>query len=399
MRSPKGTYGTRSQKPNGAGRYAATVFTIGILTISAGCSSHSGASSSSGDADSSIGVPLATSVTTSTGTWATFPMGHLDDPTNTFWELFTLSSGGKQWAEHTPPDVADNGGLVVVPTTGRVVVGFRPSQSLSFSPLASTTDGGTTYAPGLLSGGLANVPDALSVAPSGRAAALTPTQVLTSAATLSDWQPTATIAAIKASPAGQSCGVEQLTAVLTTDTAMFLGLACSSPGVVGLLEQAGSALVSAGLSLPAADTTASVDVLRIVRYDQRVAALLGVHSGSTTSYIAAWSSATGSAAWTLSTPLEAAGALSSTAVTADGGFGVVTKGSSGALSAADIAGGSSSWSQLPTPPLGTETLAVSSSRTDALAVDSATFTDYQLTHGQWVRAQTVQVAIPYDSSG
>ncbi len=74
-----------------------------------------------------IDIPLATSVVTPSGTWAMFPMGHLDDPTNTFWEVFALPSGADQWAERTPPDVADNGGLVTAPTSTGVVVGFRPS--------------------------------------------------------------------------------------------------------------------------------------------------------------------------------------------------------------------------------------------------------------------------------
>ncbi len=108
-------------------------------------------------------------------------MGHLDDPANTFWEEFTLPSGADQWVERTPVDVADNGGLVTAPTSDGVVVGFRPSADLKFSPLASTSDGGATYTPGLLSDGLANVPDALSVTASGHAAALTSTQVMTSA--------------------------------------------------------------------------------------------------------------------------------------------------------------------------------------------------------------------------
>jgi hypothetical protein len=326
-------------------------------------------------------------------------MGHIDDPTNTFWEVFTLPSGGQQWAEHTPPDVADNGGLVVAPTSTGVVVGFRGSDLLSFSPLATTTDGGRTYAPGLLSGGLANVPDALTVGPHGEAAALTATQVLTSAASLSGWQPLATIAAIKASPAGRACGVEQITAVATTATGTLLGLACSVPGVVGLLQHAGSAFVSAGVTLPAADPKASVVVLRVVQDNERVAVLLGIRNGSTTSYVAAWNGTAGSPAWTMSPPLKATGALSSTSVSPDGGFAVLTKASSGALSAAHLAEGGSSWTTLPSPPSGTATLSVSSSRIDALAVDSATFTDYRLTGGQWVKAQTVEVAIPYGSSG
>ena len=379
-----------------------------ILTISVGCSSHSGASSSATGADASIGVPLTASVSTSTGTWATFPMGHLDDPTNTFWEVFTLASGAQRWAEHTPPDVADNGGLVIAPTTAGAVIGFRPSNLLSFSPLASTTDGGATYTAGLLSGGLADVPDALSVSPSGHSAALTTTQVLSSAATLSAWQPVTTVAAMKASPVGQACGVQQLTAVGTTEGGLFVGAACSVPGVVGLFQQAGSQFVSTGVQLPAADSKAFVDVLRIAPYQQGIAALLGVRNGSATSYVAAWNSAPGvatsestpgDAAWSLSAPQTIAGALISTAVASGASFAVLTKDSSGALAAAVAAGPGSNWTQLATPPAGTATVSVAGNRTDALVVDSDTVTDYQLTDGRWVKAQTVQVAIPYGSSG
>jgi len=391
MRSPKGTH----------------VLVVGMLAISVGCSSHSGGRSSA-TTDPLIGTPLATSVATSTGTWATFPMGHLDDPTNTFWEVFTRPAGGQSWTEHTPPNVADNGGLVIAPTSAGAVVGFRPSKLLSFSPLASTNDGGTTYAPGLVSGGLANVPDALSVAPSGHAAALTATQVLSSAATLSAWQPVTTAVAMKASPVGQACGVQQLTAVGATEGGLFVGAACSVPGVVGLFQQAGSQFVSTGVQLPAADSKAFIEVLRIAPYKQGIAALLGVRNGSATSYVAAWNSAPGvatsestpgAAAWSLSAPQTSAGALVSTAVASGAGFAVLTQPTSGALSAEVIAGPGSNWTQLATPPAGTATISVAGDRSDALAADSDTFTDYRLTNGQWVKAQTVQVAVPYGSSG
>jgi hypothetical protein len=326
-------------------------------------------------------------------------MGHLDDPSNTFWEVFTLPDGGQQWAEHTPPDVADNGGLVIAPTPTGAVVGFRPVDLLSFSPLASTTDGGTTYAPGLLSGGLANVPDALSVAPGGSAAALTGTQVLSSTATLSAWQQVASVAAITASPAGKACGVEQLTAVTKTDDGLFVGATCSAPGIVGLFQHTGSQFVSAGIQLPATDGLASVEVLRLVQYRQGIAALLAVRDGSSTSYVAAWNSAPGSAAWSLSAPHTLAGALVSTAVTSGTGFAVLTAAPSGALAAAVIAATGDSWTDLAAPPAGTATISVAGARTDAQVVDSATFTDYQLSAGHWVKAQTVQVAIPYGSSG
>jgi hypothetical protein len=325
-------------------------------------------------------------------------MGHLDDPGNTFWEEFTLASGAGQWVEHTPPDVADNGGLVTAPTSDGVVVGFRPSLDLKFSPLASTSDGGATYTPGLFTDGLANVPDALSVTASGRAAALTSTQVLTSATMLSAWEPVTTLSAISTSSVGKACGVRQLTGVLATESGLFVGAACSSPGVVGLLERSGSAFVSAGLRLPSADAQAHIEVLRLVQFNGTIAVLLGVRSGASTSYVAAWNPAPGSGAWTISPPLSMTGTLASTAVTGDGSYAVLTS-DNGSMNAAVIAERGTSWTQLPPPPAGTATLAVSQSRTDALVVDSATFVDYQLSDGQWINVQTTQVAIPYGSSG
>jgi hypothetical protein len=186
---------------------------------------------------------------------------------------------------------------------------------------------------------------------------------------------------------------------MTTGTDIIVGLSCSKAGVVGLLQRTGSTFVSADVELPATDAQDVIQVLRIAPYQQGVAALIGVHDGSATSYIAAWNSTPGSATWTLSAPEPVGGALISTGVTTGAGFVVLTKDSTGALTAAAIAGPGGTWSQLGTPPAGTAAISISSNRSDALVVGSDTFTDYQLTDGQWVKGQTVQVAIPYGSSG
>lgn len=380
-------------------RCVVAVFAAAAL---AACSTRATPTASAGGDNGPIGAPLATSVVTPLGSWAIVAMGKLDDPLNTFWEAFTLPTGAPEWVERTPPDVADNGGLVTAPTTTGVVVGFRPSDLLSFSPLASTADGGATYSPGLLSGGLAGVPDALSVAPSGRAAALTLTQVLTSASALASWQPVATVAAITASSAGRSCHPLQMTAVTATDTGTFIGTACGAPGVVGIVQQTGSTLASVGPQLPGADANDRIEVDRLVQDGpgrQGLAALLGIRGSAGTRYVAAWNSIPGSATWTLSALTNTVGVLVSTAVTSGSGFAVVTRSSSGALSAAVVNGSGTDWTQLPTPPAGTATIAVSDSRTDALAVDAATLIDYRLTARQWVKTQTIQVAVPYGSSG
>ena len=302
MRSVQGAnHGERIRGRRGVGIVlAAGAVLAGALTA---CGSHS--PSGSDAATGPIDIPLATSVVTPSGTWAMFAMGHLDDPANTFWEEFALPSGADQWIERTPPDVADNGGLVTAPTSDGVVVGFRPSADLKFSPLASTSDSGATYTPGLLTDGLANVPDALSVTASGQAAALTPTQVLTSAAGLSGWRAVATLSAISTSSAGRACGVQRLTAVLVTENGLFAGAACSAPGVVGLLERSGSQFESAGLHLQGGDAQAHIDVLRVVQDKGTIAVLLGVRTGASTSYVAAWNQEPGSSAWTVSPALRA----------------------------------------------------------------------------------------------
>lgn len=375
-------------------RAAHCVLSVLAVVALAACSSRASPDASSGH-DGPIGAPLATSVSTALGSWATFPMGHLDDPTNTFWEEFSLPKGADTWVERTPPDVADNGGLVAAPTSTGVVVGFRPSDLLSFSPLASTMDGGATYTPGLVPGGLSDVPDALSVAPNGRAVALIGTAIVTSPSSLSGWQPSTTLAAISAAPAARACDVRDLTAVTITDSNAFVGTACSSTGVVGLFEQSGSTVRSVAPS----GIKGQVRVLRLVPDGQGLAVLLGVTTSSVTSYVAAWNSAPATAPWTVSAPLATSGQLTSSAVTSPAGFAVVTTNSGTALSASIIAGPGASWTQLASPPKGTATVAVSDSRTDALVVDSATFIDYRLTSGTWMKAQTVQVAVPYGSSG
>ena len=68
--------------------------------------------------------------------------------------------------------MADNGGLVAAGGTGSVTVGFRPSQNLVFSPLATSTNAGRNWTPGLLDAGLADTPGAIAVGPSGRTLAL-----------------------------------------------------------------------------------------------------------------------------------------------------------------------------------------------------------------------------------
>ena len=90
-------------------------------------------------------------MTTANGaTWAIVAMGGSAAGENQFWELFTRPAASDQWELVTPPGVADNGGLVAAGGAASLTVAFRPSQGLTFSPLAVTSDDGKTWGTGLI---------------------------------------------------------------------------------------------------------------------------------------------------------------------------------------------------------------------------------------------------------
>ena len=119
------------------------------------------------------GPPSPSSTTTTALATAVLAMGTLSDPANTFYELLDRPSGAAGWTLATPPGVADNGGLVVGPsTTGAVTAGFLPAADLTFSVLAGRAAGSTTWTPGDVPGTLAAEPDALATGPTGQTAAV-----------------------------------------------------------------------------------------------------------------------------------------------------------------------------------------------------------------------------------
>lgn len=90
---------------------------------------------------------LNAATTTAAGTsWAIVVMGGSTAQNEDFWQLFARPAGAVKWRQVTPTGVADNGGLVAgVTGPGSLVAGFRPSQDLSFSPLAATADSGASW--------------------------------------------------------------------------------------------------------------------------------------------------------------------------------------------------------------------------------------------------------------
>ena len=346
---------------------------------------------------------LSTSLTTTQGTWAIAVMGGSAASHNNFWQLFVRRANTGRWSLATPEGVADNGGLVAAGGNGSLVVGFRPSQELAYSPLATSTDAGLNWTPGLLDAVLADTPGAIAVGPSGRTLALLQDGTIEAAPTADDaaagrWVPVATLTALAASAPGRSCGLTGMTAVsFGPDQNPIAAGSCARPGAAGVFTDAGGTWRSAGLTLPGnGPGMGTVRVLGLTAIPGGNAALLAVGN----SLLAAWWDGT---RWTVSAP-----------VTADGvralGFG--PGGSVWLLldseRAETIAGATGTWRALPPVPAGTTVLAPPGTGTlargtggsyDALAVSGSRLTVWRLAQGAWAKVQEVTVPVQYGSSG
>ena len=354
-------------------------------------------------------------------------MGHPASASNEFWQLFVRPAGASRWSLATPQGVADNGGLVAAGSSTSLVVGFRPSQSLVFSPLATSTDTGKNWTPGLLDAGLADTPGALAVDPSGHALALLQDGTITTApmkgdgevggaAAAGQWTPLTTRNALAASASGRSCGLLGVTAVSfgPKKDPMVAG-SCARPGVAGVFTDTGGTWRSAGLVLPG---KSPVQVLGLAATAGGNVALLAAGN----SLVAAWWNGT---RWTVLATVAAspvtAGPVTAGTVRAVG-FGA--RGSAwlllGGGRAETISGAGGSWQALPPVPPGTVTLAPPGTASlapgstaalapgstaaggdgyDALAVSGSELTVWRLAQGSWAKVQLITVPIVYGSSG
>ncbi len=379
-----------------------TVLAAGLVMLVAGCGTQT-----TPPAASALRVqtaPLSTSLVTAQGTWAVAVMGGSAASENNFWQLFVRPAGASHWSLVTPEGVADNGGLVATGAGPSLLVGFRPSQSLAFSPLASSGDTGQHWTPGLLDADLADVPDAMAVAPSGQALALLAdgaieTADTAGAATAGGWSRLTTRSALVASTPGRECGLVAVNAVSfgQNNVPMAAG-SCVRRGVAGVFADTGGAWRAAGPVLPAGFGRDQVQVLGLASTGGGSAALL-LAGGD---LLAAWSDG---ASWTVSAPL-AAGGVSASGFGPDGPAAAGGKASSvwvllGGGRAETIGAPGASWRALPAVPAGTATLAPGSGASpyDALAVAGSRLTVWRLTAGAWTKVQVINVPITYGSSG
>jgi hypothetical protein len=380
--------------------------------LAAGCGTQTATVAGTGPPP--VTVPLSTSLVTAQGTWAIAVMGGPTASDNNFWQLFVRPTGASRWSLVTPKGVADNGGLVAAGTGTSLTVGFRPSQDLAFSPLATSTDDGKNWTPGLLDAGLAGTPGAIAVAPSGRALALLQDGTIQAAPTASaaaagQWTQLTTLKALAASAPGRSCGLTSVHAVSfgPVMSPMAAG-SCERPGVAGVFTYASGTWRSAGLALPATFGGDQVQVLGLTADSGGDVALLLAGN----SLLAAWWTGT---RWTVSDPVSA-GTLRATGFGAGGSAWVLLGGGR----AETIGGPGGSWRALPPVPPGTATLAppgtapgpgaarvtgtvtggaTAAGSYDALAVSGSRLTVWRLAQQAWAKVQLITVPIQYGSSG
>jgi hypothetical protein len=379
-------------------RAGAGVLALACAGLAAGCGSQPARVTA--PAPPVVTPPLATSLVTAQGTWAVTVMGRSDPKTaaeDSFWQLFVRPAGSARWTLATPEGVADNGGLVAAAGGSSLVVGFRPSQNLTFSPLATTADVAKHWTPGLLDAGLADSPDALAATPSGRLLALLAdgtiqTAPTAGAAAAGQWTRLTTLSALAASAPGRRCGLVAVQAVSfgPNKTPMAAG-SCERPGVVGVFAEVGGvwqAVDGSGPELPARFGRDQVQVLGLTTSGRLSAALLLAGN----SLLAAWSDGT---RWTVSAPV-AAGTVRAAGFGTGGSVWVLLGG--GRLEM--ISGPGGSWRTLPTVPTGTQVLAPGPGGSwDALAVSGSKLTVWRLSGAAWVKAQLINVPIVYGSSG
>jgi hypothetical protein len=405
---------------------AAAAILAAAAAAAAGCGSAAAPVGTAHEVAGIRGPGLATTLTSPDGTsWAIVDMGGSAARHNNFWELFVRPSGSGAWKLATPVGAASNGGLVATAVgTSSLLSGFRPSQDLTFSPLAATSDAGTHWSQNaVLDTGLADVPTALAGSSAsagssaGRVLAITDNGGVEVGTGLgASWTRLTTLRALAATSAGRACGLTALTAAAWTPAGTpLLGGACGKPGRTGIVTLRDGTWQAAGPALPASLASGPVSVVGLNATGTHTTSVLAVGTGAATSLLTAWS-VNGGLSWTLSRPLQVGAERVSSAPSvsfgADGSASVVLP--SGR--AATIGWQATGWQTLPALPARTAVLTTTGLATasqagvaEALAASGGTLSVWQLgpaagagssasTSRHWKLAQTVKVSIPYGSS-
>jgi hypothetical protein len=408
-------------------RAAAAVGLVPLLVLAAGCGSAAPAQTGQAAAAGQRTLPLDTSVVGPGESYSILEMGGSAASEDNFWQLFVRPAGASQWRLATPLGVADNGGLVAAATgAGSLLAGFRPSQDLTFSPLAATADNGTSWsADAPLPAGLADEPGALTADAAGHLLALTTAGTvllsdgLPSDGAQSKWTTLTTERELAASAAGPACGLTGLTAVaFRADGSPLVAGSCRRAGEAGIFSQVaggwrlagppltaashgGSAVLALATAGPVTDGPVTKDAVAKDAVTKGTGAtgtvttaLIRSGPAAAGRLIVAWQGAAGR--WSTSAGLIVGSATVMSASAWPGGvIGVVFTGARAAV----VTGQGGQWEPLSGMPANIATLAVEpGGQVEALAASGGTFRAWTFASGSWHLAQTIRVPIPYGSS-
>jgi hypothetical protein len=369
---------------------------------SAGGAQHEGA-------EATAVLPIAASTTTPGTASVLIPMGHLDDPSNTFWEAFVRPEASSSWRLATPPGVASNGGLVMAAApSGSLTVGFLTSSDLRFSPVAETSNGGQSWSPGELPSPLAAVPSALAVAMNGEALALVTgagQRALMVSSSLSKWRTLTTTKEVEFAAA--PCDLREMTAVVFNAASQPLaGLDCANSGEIGILVASSSTTGGQSgwneIGPPIAAGDGASTVIRLVRTGEGVDGLAELRTGRRTSLVAFWGQGSLDR-WSVSSPLSIPPGWSLQATSTGGGSGQglgVLLGSGDQRRLDGIAGPGLRWTSPPVAPRGASGLAEIGRDVDTFVVSTSRLVVWMWRPDEsgWRQAASISVPVPYGSS-
>jgi hypothetical protein len=336
-------------------------------------------------------------------------MGTTQGSDNLFWELFNYRDSEKRWVLVTPPGIADNGGLIASASgADDELVGFGTTRLLAFSPLAATSDDGSSWSPGGLGEGLVNLPGALAAGAGSSGAALVEhgglDQVLRRSGSLTSWSSIATTKSLaKLAP---TCRAISPNAVdVPSPSAVLVGAGCGDAGVFPLFIWSTGSWSLVKVAASSAWAHESTQVLRLENGQATGGAvaegLVAGEDGSSRAIAAIWAGSAGSP-WPASPSLAIA---SGSAVVASGAGPGLTQfvviRSHDSLVADEIAGPGKQWQPSAQLPARSATIAIEPNGTlDALSVSDSTLTVWHAARvgASFSKAQTIHVPIQYGSS-
>src|SRR6202050_210673 len=268
-------------------RAAALIGLTGLTAFAAGCGTAT-AHLTTASAGQVRPLSLATSVTTTAGTWGVAVVGGTAADHENFCQLLFQPGASATWKLVTPPGVASNGGLLIAPLRGdSLVAGFRPSQDLTFSPLASTGDTGRSWSSAVFDAALADEPGALAGDPAtGTLLALTGSGSVELRTAAGAWTVIGKRNSLTGAR-GSDCGLSRLTSVTLTASGTPLAAGdCARHGAAGIFAYSGGTWRSAGPAIPGPFSRDSISVLALTTVAGRTLALLQAGTGAGASVLA-----------------------------------------------------------------------------------------------------------------